>query len=294
MLDWRVLRIVYDEVAPRYCEERFNRPLTLFAFTSFQIRKEDGIISFSVMNSGFDSHRRRLVSVLVGTSIFWVFFFCSTIAQAQQLGPNKAKVAIVPFFSVGLTFGDLQESQSIEEHLEYGSHLRNWQFHPGYTFTARFLLWQSQFVGGENSGLVTIGLLSGCDLSLLPMRPDKITSADGTYRGDLDDKLIENNVYLTPGFVIRPNIIPVQLLLMAGVNYRSWNGSNLSGIDLENSFGISWMAMIRYHSIWGGITVHKGRFRFRKSMFWPLGYEASVDISRTTVTLSIGFNGWHP
>ena len=148
---------------------------------------------------------------------------------------------------------------------------------------------------GEKSGLVTIGLLGGCDLSLLPTRLDKITSADGTYRGDSDNKLIENNVYLTPGFVIRPKIIPVQLLLMAGVNYRIWNGSNLSGIDLENSFGISWMAMIRYHSIWVGITVHKGRSRFiRKGINWPLGNEFSVDISRTTVRLSIGFNGWHP
>jgi hypothetical protein len=67
------------------------------------------------MNSIINSQRRCLVSVLVGTSIFWVFFFCPTITQAQLLDPNKAKVAIVPFFGVGLTFGDLQESQSIEE-----------------------------------------------------------------------------------------------------------------------------------------------------------------------------------
>ncbi len=247
------------------------------------------------MNSIFNSHRRCLVSVFVGTSIFWVFYFCPTIVQAQQLDRNKAKVAIVPFFGVGLTSGDLQESQSIEEDPEYGSHSRSWHFNPGTTFTARFLLWQSQFVGSENAGLVTIALLGGCDLSLLPMRPDKITDVDGTYTGSSNDMLRENNVYLAPGFVIRSNIIPVQLLLMAGVNYRISNGSNLSGIDLENCFGMSWVAMIRYHSIWGGITVHKRRSNFiRKSMFWPLGYEASVNVSRTTVMLSIGFNGWRP
>jgi len=231
----------------------------------------------------------------VSTSIFWVFSCCPTIAQAQQLGPNKAKLAIVPFFGIGLAFGDLQESQSIEEHPEYESYWRKWHFNPGYTFTARFLIWQSQFVGNENHGLVTIGLLSGNDLSLLPMRPDRIESVDGTLRGGLNDKLIENYVYLTPGLVIRPNKIPIQLLLMAGVNYRIRKGSKLPGIHLENGFGSSWMAMIRYHSIWAGITVHRGRSRYiQKSPIWPYGYNTSVDISRTTVRLSIGFNGWHP
>jgi len=230
----------------------------------------------------------------VGTSIFWVFFFCSTIAQAQQLGPNKAKVAIVPFFSVGLTFGDLQESQSIEEHLEYGSHLRNWQFHPGYTFTARFLLWQSQFVRSENNRLVTIGLLSGGDFSLLPMRANRIESSDGSFVDVSNNRLIESNVFLTPGVVVRPRKVPIQLLLMAGVNYRISKESSLSGTQLENGFGTSWIAMVRFHSIWSGISVHRGRSRnIHKSMFWPYGPDWSEDIScTTTVRLSIGFNGW--
>lgn len=246
------------------------------------------------MNSIFNSHKRRLSSVLVSTSILCVFSFCPTITQAQQLEPNKAKIAIVPFFGIGLTFGDLQESQSIEEYPEYGIDSRNWYFKPGNTFTARFLLWQSQFVGGENSSLVTIGLLGGCDLSLLPMRLDRIESVDGTLHGGSHDKLIERYIFLAPGFVIRPNIIPVQLLLMVGVNYGFWNGTTLSWLKLENGFGTSWMAMIRYHSIWAGITVHRGRSQFiRKSMIRPYGNDWSVEISRTSVRLSIGVNGWH-
>lgn len=242
-----------------------------------------------------DSHKRLLNRVLVGILILNVISFFPTVAQAQQLEPNKPKLAIVHFFGIGPAFGDLQGSQSNREYPELGTYSRTWHFHPGYTYTARFLLWRSHFARTDNHRLVTIGLLSGGDFSLLPMKGSRIESVDGIIQDPPNNKLIVSNVFLTPGVVVRLGKIPLQLLLMAGMNYRFSNESSLSGIQLENGFGTSLVAMIRFHSIWSGISIHKSRSKYiYHSNMRPPGYETSVDMSCTIVRLSIGFNGWHP
>ncbi len=236
--------------------------------------------------------KRHISSRLICIAFFSLLLIVPDSADAQQQRLSN-KTYVVPFVGIGTMFGDLEAAYSPSEPIGPSNYTRSWQFQPGYSFTARFLFWQSQFEESARSRISKFGLLGGIDVCLVPSGTKQFIGSDGIHT-PANDNLRETLFYLAPSLVFKTPRIPFHWLIAVGINHRVWDRSSIEVADPKNSFGTSVIGVIRFHSFWTGISIHHGQSDTSVADNFSGQIITPVDFSLRTVWLHIGINGWEP
>ncbi len=236
--------------------------------------------------------KRHISSRLISIVVLGLLIIVPDSADAQQQRSSK-QMYVVPFIGIGTVSGDVEVAYSPLESAGYSNYTRNWQFHAGFNFTAKFLFWQSQFEESERSRLSKLGLLGGIDICLVPGGAKQITSSEGVHTS-ANDNLKETFIYLAPCLVFKAPQVPFHILMAVGINHRVWDKSRIEGIDLKNSIGTSVIGVIRFRSLWTGISIHHGQYDSSVTDNFSGQIITPINLSSRTVWLHIGVNGWEP
>jgi hypothetical protein len=191
---------------------------------------------------------------------------------------------------MGKAFGGVEASYLPDESLGITGNTREWRFHSGINFTARFFI--SHPKGGDlhDHSRVSLGILGGIDMCLVPRDGDTFQDFEGTFPAN-EDELNDNAVYLAPSIILRPSSNSVQFLLAAGLNYRIWNKSHVHEIPLTNSFGTSLIALVKHRALWTGVSIHHNRVDTHTYDGNTGRLRFSVQASSTTIWFNVGYSG---
>ena len=212
----------------------------------------------------------------------------------QQSDTSNVRLTLTPFIGIGTNNGKFEHSIPDLDYIQPFP-MRNeriWYLDPGYIFTLKLLLEKTSQSKNERYDIITLGLLVGTDLSLIPNRIDRIEGYEVPIPGQINDRFFQNVVYIGPTLAFGLRFIPVRLLFTVGPNYTFWDKSNLHGLDIENCAGLSFLSIVRHGSLWSGISIHHNSTEaIKETNIYPAP-DYIIDFSSNVVWLYIGYCGW--